>query len=93
VSGAAVGGKPVRRAADDHPIRRLVEGLPRPLRYLGAGGLGLLTDLAVFTLVPAHYPHALPARLVSLELTAPGCGSVLPSSAEGISLQQRDNVR
>ena len=48
---------------DHDPIRRLVEGLPRPLRFLGVGGL---TDLAVFTLVLGHHPHPLLARLVSL---------------------------
>ena len=65
----AVGGRPAQpaQAARDHdPIRALVDGLPRPLRFLGVGGLGLVTDLAVFTVVLAHFPHPLLARLVSL---------------------------
>jgi putative flippase GtrA len=40
--------------------------LPRPLRFLGVGSLGLITDLGVFTLILAHGPHPLLARLVSL---------------------------
>lgn len=62
----AAGAMPVRPARDHDPIRQRVEGLPRPLRFLGVGGLGLVTDLAVFTLVLGHYPHPLLARLVSL---------------------------
>jgi putative flippase GtrA len=54
-------------AGPDHdPVRKLVEILPRPLRFLGVGGLGLITDLAVFTAILAHSPHPLLARLVSL---------------------------
>src|ERR1700733_1503230 len=54
-------------AAGDHdPIRRLAEALPRPLRFLGVGGLGLITDLAIFTVLIAHGLHPLLARLVSL---------------------------
>lgn len=54
-------------AVSDHdPVRRFVAGLPRPLRFLGVGGLGLITDLAVFTLVIAHGPPPLLARLISL---------------------------
>jgi len=48
------------------PVRRAVEVLPRPLRFLGVGGLGLITDLAIFTIIIAHAPHPLLARLVSL---------------------------
>jgi len=65
-SDGAVGATPVGPARDHDPVRALVEGLPRPLRFLGVGGLGLLTDLAVFTVVLGHYPHPLIARLVSL---------------------------
>jgi putative flippase GtrA len=53
-------------AADHDPVRRLLAFLPRSLRFLGVGGLGLLTDLAVFTLIVAETPHPLWARLVSL---------------------------
>jgi putative flippase GtrA len=52
--------------ANSDPVRRLAEILPRPLRFLGVGALGLITDLAVFTLLIAHDPHPLVARLVSL---------------------------
>ena len=45
-----------------------MEVLPRPLRFLGVGGLGLITDLAVFTLIIAHGPRPLLARLVSLAM-------------------------
>jgi putative flippase GtrA len=57
---------PAHAAADHDPVRRSVDALPRPLRFLGVGGLGLITDLAVFTLIIAHGPHPLLARLVSL---------------------------
>lgn len=53
-------------AADDDPIRKAVEVLPRPVRFLGVGGLGLIVDIAVFTLVAAHGVHPLLARVVSL---------------------------
>ena len=53
-------------AADHDPLRRLVEVLPRPLRFLCVGGLGLVTDLAVFTIVIGHGLGPLTARLVSL---------------------------
>src|SRR4029077_2562621 len=66
--GAAAGDMPGRAAADHDPVRRLVEVLPRPLRFLGVGGLGLITDLAVFTLIIAQSPHPLLARLVSLAI-------------------------
>jgi putative flippase GtrA len=64
-AGAMSAPAPSHDASHD-PVRRLVEVLPRPLRFLGVGGLGLITDLAVFTLLIAHEPHPLLARLVSL---------------------------
>lgn len=48
------------------PLRKRFAALPRPLRFLGVGGIGLFTDLAVFTLIVAAVPHPLPARLGSL---------------------------
>lgn len=68
-SGAprAAASAPADDAADD-PVRRFVEVLPRPLRFLGIGSLGLITDLAVFTVVIAHGLPPLAARLVSLAL-------------------------
>lgn len=63
---AAKSTTPARAAAFDDPVRRLLEGLPRPVRFLGVGGLGLVTDLAVFTIVIAHGLPPLTGRLVSL---------------------------
>jgi len=63
-TGAAIGAGPAPIPHD--PVRRLVEVLPRPLRFLGVGGLGLITDLAIFTIIIAYSPHPLLARLVSL---------------------------
>lgn len=64
-SGAAEATAPGATVIDD-PVRALFEVLPRPIRFLGIGGLGLLVDLAIFTLVVAHEPHPLVARLASL---------------------------
>jgi putative flippase GtrA len=64
-AGVAV---PVQAAAVDDPVRRLFAVLPRPLRFFGVGGLGLITDLAIFTLVVAHGLNPLGARLISLAL-------------------------
>jgi putative flippase GtrA len=63
--GAAADATPAHAGGHD-PVRRFVEVLPRPLRFLGVGGLGLITDLAIFTLLIAQVPHPLLARLVSL---------------------------
>ena len=50
-------------------VRRLAVRLPRPLRFLGVGGIGLATDLAIFTvLVVAFGPHPLMVRLASLAI-------------------------
>ncbi len=46
-------------------VRRLVEVLPRPLRFLSVGALGLVCDMAVFTLL-IPLVHPLGARVVSL---------------------------
>jgi putative flippase GtrA len=63
--GAAADDRPLR-ISDHDPVRRLVEVLPQPVRFLGVGGLGLITDLAVFTVVVAHGLHPLLARVISL---------------------------
>jgi putative flippase GtrA len=47
-------------------VRRFIEVVPRPLRFLTVGTLGLITDVAVFTVIFAHGLHPLRARLVSL---------------------------
>jgi putative flippase GtrA len=57
---------PGQRTPGHDPVRKLFAFLPRPLRFLAVGGLGLITDLAVFTLMLAQIPHPLLARLVSL---------------------------
>jgi putative flippase GtrA len=54
------------RTAQDDILRRYAERLPRVVRFLGVGSLGLLTDMAVFTLVIGAGIHPLAARLVSL---------------------------
>ena len=53
-------------ASDGDPLRKRLESWPRPIRFLGVGGLGLITDLAIFTLLIGHEPHPLLVRLVSL---------------------------
>jgi len=62
----AANATPAHALLEHDPVRSYVEGLPRPLRFLAVGGLGLICDLAIFTLVLAHGPHPLLARLVSL---------------------------
>ena len=64
--GAATAVAPAQAVTLDDPVRRLLEALPRPIRFLGVGGLGLVTDLAVFTAVIEHGVPPLAARLVSL---------------------------
>jgi putative flippase GtrA len=46
--------------------RRMVGRLPRPLRFLGIGGIGLFADLTAFTIIVAFGVHPLIARLGSL---------------------------
>jgi putative flippase GtrA len=64
--GAAADDRLARAIPDHDPVRRRLEVLPQPLRFLGVGGLGLITDLAVFTAVIGHGVHPLLARAVSL---------------------------
>jgi putative flippase GtrA len=52
--------------AQSDRVRLLAEKLPRPLRFLAVGGLGLVTDITVFTLILMHWRHPLSARLLSL---------------------------
>ena len=66
--GAAGSATSAPAVALDDPVRRFVEVLPRPLRFLGVGGIGLVTDLAVFTLVFCHGLNPLAARAVSLAI-------------------------
>jgi putative flippase GtrA len=50
------------------PLVRLIGAVPRPFRFLAVGGVGLASDLTVLTLVLAHWPHPLSARLISLAI-------------------------
>lgn len=61
-------GGPARfdAAPGDTPLHRLIALVPRPLRFLGVGAVGLVTDLTVFTVIPAHVQHPLLVRLISL---------------------------
>jgi putative flippase GtrA len=56
----------IEREAGIDPVRALVERLPRPLRFIAVGCIGLATDLCVFTLITAFVPYPLAVRLVSL---------------------------
>lgn len=47
-------------------IRQLAKYLPRPLRFLAVGGLGITTDIGFFTLSATHGAHPLIARVLSL---------------------------
>ncbi len=80
VSNVESGATAAHAVIDRDPVRRFVEVLPRPLRFLGVGGFGLITDLAIFTLVIAHGLQPLLARPVSLA-PAPGWGLVMPDRA------------
>jgi putative flippase GtrA len=66
--GASVDAVPAAAASDHDPVRRFIEVVPRPLRFLSVGAVGLITDLAVFTIALAHGLHPLLARLVSLAI-------------------------
>jgi putative flippase GtrA len=54
--------------ADADKLPTLVAVLPRPVRFLSVGGIGLATDLAVFTVIAAYGHHPLLVRLVSLAI-------------------------
>ncbi len=64
--GAAASAAPAPGISAVDPIRKFFEVLPRPIRFLAVGGLGLITDLAVFTAIMVHIPNPLAARVVSL---------------------------
>jgi putative flippase GtrA len=59
-------GVPTLPQAGADWLDRLVARLPRPLRFLGVGGLGLITDLGIFTLLATQGFDPLLVRLVSL---------------------------
>jgi putative flippase GtrA len=56
----------MRARARPDPLRVLAEYLPRPLRFLAVGGLGLATDICVFTILIGYAPRPLLMRLFSL---------------------------
>jgi len=66
--GEAADATPAPAASDHDPIRQFIQVVPRPLRFLSVGAVGLVTDLAVFTVVLGHGLHPLLARLVSLAI-------------------------
>src|SRR5262249_38316309 len=55
-------------SGDDAPdrLRTLAARVPRPLRFVFVGGVGLATDLTVFTAIAGFGHHPLAIRLVSL---------------------------
>ena len=64
-SGSAAAVSAFARNAHD-PLRHLVEWLPRPIRFLGVGAIGLLTDVTVFTAISTRFDAPLVVRLLSL---------------------------
>jgi putative flippase GtrA len=48
------------------PLRALAEYLPRPLRFLSVGAIGLTTDICVFTILIGYAPRPLLMRVFSL---------------------------
>jgi putative flippase GtrA len=48
------------------PLRVIAEHLPRPLRFLGVGAIGLTTDICVFTILIGITSRPLLMRLFSL---------------------------
>jgi len=47
-------------------VRRLVERLPRPIRFILVGCTGLVVDLSLFTAIEAFAHHPLAVRLITL---------------------------
>jgi putative flippase GtrA len=56
----------IEREAGTTWVRALAERLPRPLRFIAVGCIGLATDLCVFTLIVLYVPYPLVIRLISL---------------------------
>src|SRR5260370_1326203 len=84
--GAALGEMPGHASSDHDPVRRFFAVLPRPLRFLGVGGLRLIPDLAVSTLTTPPPPPPLLGRLASPAIAARVPGRLtraLPSAHRG----------
>lgn len=56
------------RSIETDKIRQVAKRLPRPLRFLAIGGLGITTDIGFFTLFASHGADALVARALSLAM-------------------------
>jgi putative flippase GtrA len=56
----------IERGAGTDRARTLAERLPRPLRFIAVGCIGLATDLCIFTLIALYLPSPLVVRLISL---------------------------
>jgi len=56
----------IAREAGKDRVRALAERLPCPLRFIGVGCVGLVTDLCIFTLTTISIPYPLVVRLISL---------------------------
>lgn len=66
VGDIELGARTGAPSVTDDPLRALAERLPRPLRFLGVGALGLTSDFCVFTILMGYAPRPLLVRLVSL---------------------------
>jgi putative flippase GtrA len=64
--GAATSHCPAIAALDGDWVDRLMAAIPRPMRFLGVGALGLLTDLSIFMIIAGHGFNPLLVRLLSL---------------------------
>jgi putative flippase GtrA len=58
-------GAPAAAGRHDE-LHRHVQNLPRPIRFLGVGSIGLLTDLTIFTVAIGAGLHPLLGRLASM---------------------------
>jgi putative flippase GtrA len=64
----SIGKAELDARAPHDPFRVFAERLPRPLRFIGVGSLGLITDFSVFTLLIGSTPRPLLMRLVSMAI-------------------------
>lgn len=62
----ATSQRPAVASADGNWLDQLMAAMPRPVRFLGVGALGLVSDLSIFTIIAAHGFDPLLVRLVSL---------------------------